>query len=251
MTTSLVEERFGPQVLTRIAAGATLVGAGVGVWGGFLPWPYELVVAVLLATPWAALVLSVVTGGRLNIMLVNSKTRPTIFLLWALPMAALCYRSADVRVLDTMPWLEWVAAVGMGLTLVLWLTNRTQLPKQLPTYAGLLAISIVYSWCAVTELNALLDGAPSTTYRTPVASRWTTGSRSRAYYLRLAQWGPMPDVDDIRVNNYLYDRVVTGEVVCVALHPGVLGLRWYQVTECGSTSSPAARQPLIRTGMYS
>ncbi len=59
-----------------------------------------------------------------------------------------------------------------------------------------------------------------------------SGGKQTSRYLELDPWGPVTERKDVAVGRRLHDAASTGDRVCVALHPGALGARWYVVLRC-------------------
>ena len=55
------------------------------------------------------------------------------------------------------------------------------------------------------------------------------GRHSHTYDLYLPAWGPRPGRNSIEVSSATYSAVSIGDSVCLTLHPGAIGLPWFDV----------------------
>lgn len=98
-------------------------------------------------------------------------------------------------------------------------------------FTGLLGLGVAVAVWA----NRSLDSAPAAGYSTHVTdkiARRHSRRRSRGPYLELAPWGPVTSSYRLSVNRATYAATQVGDRVCLALHPGALGARWYETVPC-------------------
>ena len=82
--------------------------------------------------------------------------------------------------------------------------------------------------------DALLDHSRGQMYRTQILGKHFTSGRNRSYNLQVEPWANAEGAQQLRVSRDLYVQVNVGDSVCIVLHPGALGVRWYHVTACAA-----------------
>lgn len=84
-------------------------------------------------------------------------------------------------------------------------------------------------------VNRAFDTARPTGYSTHVTDKIERSHgrrRARGPYLVLAPWGPVVTPYRLSVNGGVYAAAAIGDRVCINLHPGALGARWYRADPC-------------------
>jgi len=82
-------------------------------------------------------------------------------------------------------------------------------------------------------INRRFDHSPGQTFQATVEGRRiTSGKGGLNYSLRLGPWGPRTGPSFIPVTRAVYDAARPGDVACVSLHPGALGMAWYKAAPC-------------------
>jgi len=90
-----------------------------------------------------------------------------------------------------------------------------------------------YGYGAGMQLNSLADSLAPQRYPVTVVSKYIhRGSKSTSRHLVLEPWGPVTARSDITVPADMYSSTQPGDTVCVLLHPGALGVEWYEITAC-------------------
>lgn len=104
--------------------------------------------------------------------------------------------------------------------------------RRLWVLALLAPLFSVYPWGGLTLANALLDHGAPEVFRVAVRGKHVSEGKHTSWNLELDPWGPVTERKDVDVGPRLYGAVSMGDRVCVALHPGALGTRWYVVRRC-------------------
>ncbi len=92
-----------------------------------------------------------------------------------------------------------------------------------------------YSFGLAIVVDTLLDNTQPTAYTVPVTGKHSVSGKSTSYYLELAPWGPTQEPNEIKVSSSLYRDTSSGEIVCLALHPGRLHAAWNQLIDCAAS----------------
>jgi hypothetical protein len=199
---------------------------------GFLTFdPPGLLVAVLLALPWAAV--------AINVGVSRAGGRSSLFAPLFLPGLAVALRGAEAYPPVAWGWpiAEGIAA-GAVLVLAVVLSDRSLLAR-----VGRLVLSLpfaaIYGFGLVVEGNARLDtGAPSVE-RADIISKIIIDGATPVLpgtLLRLGPWRGQWEARDFGVPQSLWDAVSPGETVCVEVHPGALRIAWLAVAKCRETA---------------
>jgi hypothetical protein len=211
--------------IAQLARGAMYV---TSAWFVLWPVPYALLVAVAAATPWFALFLCRRYRGVFAIDKPGRGThRGDLTLLLALPGGVLAMRAiADSHLVIVGPlflpslalWgaMVWCAhALGPG-----WRGWRN--------FVLLVFIAFPYAPSTIALADQAFDLAAPTPLRVPVTGKRMSAARGRILYLRVPPWGLRRRANEVEVRRELYDSVAAGSRVCLQVHPGALGMPWYE-----------------------
>jgi len=218
----------------RAAQLFTVIAIALSAWGLLAPRPYSLAMGLLIVLPWLALL--VLTHWRRNAVdSEDTAARPDLFLPLTLPGCILGLRAVlDVQMLAG--WVAFVAAAVIALVMAL-VIRRAQGERQIPLWLHLLLFIPLmgfYGYGATVLANKLLDRAPPKMYLTFVYDRSVSRiSRHIERDLRLGPWGPRKAPENVEVPRRVFDAVKADDSVCVMLHPGALGIAWFEVEPCG------------------
>lgn len=212
--------------IAQVGRIAVLVACG---WFVFWPVPYALLLVVVAAFPWLALFLCWKYRGAFAIdRPARGSPRGDLTLLLALPGGVLALRAIlDSHLVIVGPlflpgvaiWgaLAWCAhALGPG-----WRGWRK--------FPLLLFMAFPYAPATIALADQAFDfGAPAP-LRIAVTGKRTSAGRGHVHYLRVPPWGLRRRANEIEVKRDLYDSVAAGGAVCLQVHPGALGMPWYEV----------------------
>jgi hypothetical protein len=244
-------------------------------WAIVWPYPAEALAGVLLPAPWLGLVLIAARDGRLNLYpkpmtiaeiekgwwrlppwaqgsgrRVPLDPPPAIAGLTIAPLVALGWLAAfGGHSLDVYPLFAYGAALGLAVTAVAWLVDKT-IPEARQGKTWLLVVGLTYGAAGAPVLNQAFDQGRPQVFQTSVTRKYATHGRYGAYrHLLLAPWGPVTQADnEIDVGTRFYSSVSEGEAICVVLHPGLLTAPWYEVAHCTGgmvTPTPPTLLPAI------
>lgn len=214
--------------VARVLNGASLAA---GAWGWFYPRPYIAAIVTLGALPLVGLAVLLAGRGRYAFDENRNDPRPSLIVSVMGPGIVLALRAIlDVHVLD---WKPLLAATGVGGLVLLAAIAAGDRRRRLWILALVAPLLSFYPWGALSLGNALLDRGSPGVFRVAVrAKHVSSGSKHTSWDLRLDRWGPVTEPEDVDVGRGLYEAVSVGDEVCVALHPGALGIRWYVVLRC-------------------
>ena len=209
---------------SAIAAYAlTILAIAAAGWALYDPRPYWLVGGLLALLPWFAL--AATARGR----------RPDLYVPLMLPGCVLGLRAViDVQLLERWQALLPAAAIAIVMAVLIRLTRED---REFPLWLYLLLfvpVMAFYGYGSVVLANKLLDRSSPKLYLTFVYDRsMHKVSRQMVWDLRLGPWGPRKEAQNVSVPRGLYEATRIDDGVCVRLHPGAFGMRWFEVAKCG------------------
>jgi hypothetical protein len=99
-----------------------------------------------------------------------------------------------------------------------------------------------YGFGLVAICDTLFDHAQPSPYQVQIVNKHTVSGRSTSYYLDLAPWGPLHEVNKLSVTHDIYDAADPGDVICLEEHPGALRAAWYEMVPCYAPPENAPAQ---------
>jgi hypothetical protein len=193
------------------------------------------VAAILILMPWAALALVGWTRGAVRIDRPRRESRkPNVAAVYAVPAFALSGAS-----LMSVHVLRWTELIFPALLLALALLAATMwaerhLARVSRNLAPFVLFAAMYGIGSSVQANVLLDRSEPQVFRAPVQGKRVVRGKSTEYRLQLGEWGPRPEGSSVSVPFPLYTAAHPGTPVCIGLHGGALGIRWYTVDRCGN-----------------
>jgi hypothetical protein len=209
-----------------------VLGTVIGLWALIYPHPYTLLMILLGVCPPLGLAIILGSGGRIHLDQKQGDKRPMVAFLMILPAVAIGFRGiADVSLLDWPTALAFSAVGGalFGLAAVAVDSEQRRWSAFLLTTA---IIGVPWCYGVAVDLDVRLDPGAPQVYRTTVIDKHQSTGKGARLYLKIARWGPVTGSVDEVVDRALYDSAGAGDTVCVSLHEGAFGWRWYWLDRC-------------------
>jgi hypothetical protein len=209
-----------------------VLGTVIGLWAMIYPHPYTLLMILLGVCPPLGLAIILGSGGRIHLDQKQGDKRPMVAFLMILPAVAIGFRGiADVSLLDWPTALAFSAVGGalFGLAAVAVDSEQRRWSAFLLTTA---IIGVPWCYGVAVDLDVRFDPGAPQVYRTTVIDKHQSTGKGARLYLKIAPWGPVTDRVDEVVDRALYDSAGAGDTVCVSLHEGAFGWRWYWLDRC-------------------
>jgi hypothetical protein len=208
------------------------VGWAVALWLWIYPVPFELVLMLAIACPVAAMALHLWSQGLLRLDYKAEDPNPNIANLFYPPSLSLFLRAvADINMVDYVQTLM-VATACACLLAALPALNAPRLPSQRWKRAGMTIGLLGMMLGLLSFANAQLDHGVPLIFRTRVVDAHITQGKAHLDELVLEPWGPFRKPVSAYVPSSVYDRVQEDDVVCVRLHAGRFGWRWFTIHPC-------------------
>jgi hypothetical protein len=154
--------------------------------------------------------------------------------LIGVPAGALCASSFNFNVALVDPSLAYITAaigriVGAAISWIV-IARHPRLSGSLQLGVTVAVIGALYAYGALFVVDINLDGSPASVVRVAFAGKHEEqGKSGAAHYLDLPAWSPRAKATSVAVARATYDSVHLGDIVCILLHPGALGIAWYEV----------------------
>ena len=155
--------------------------------------------------------------------------------LIAAPAVALCTCSFTLDVTLVDPSQAFVAAAvgcacGVAISGMV-VARQPRLAGRLQFGVTVAVIGALYAYGALLVVDINADGSPARLVHVPLMGKHveqgSKGGSSQVF--DLPAWGPGTEPRSVVVDQSTYDALQPGDSVCLLLHPGTLGVAWYEV----------------------
>ncbi len=130
-------------------------------------------------------------------------------------------------------WMLIAASIGMGLFSLLLMRwspiDSFALTRDWPI--TLVALAGFYGYGAALTINQLFDDSQPRTLPVSIAQKYVTTGKGAGSFFKIAPWENETEARSYRPSQATYNRLAVGDNVCASLHPGALGMRWYQLSD--------------------
>jgi len=213
-----------------------LNGLGVVLALGCLFAPFTPVLVACALVPWAALVVIALLNGRLVVSVDRPEKRPNILLMIVVPEAALAIKGTS-----NCTFIDWRLALAVAAVVsLIWffafvVIQRAKRPRSMVSLAVLLLIAGEgYGVGGIALADVVGDKTITATYTPRILAKTPRQGRNDDI-LVLAPWDGRPGGNE-PVAYDLFNAVKVGDQVCIDVHPGRIGFKWYQIRPCQTAS---------------
>jgi hypothetical protein len=227
--------------ITKLASGVTIAAM---LWAYVYPHPYAWAIGLLALLPWCAVVMVMLSRGLICFDAKRNDARPNVLIVLMLPAMVLGLRAIlDDHLVEVMPVFVYGLIAGVPLLLAACLAGKrdSSQPWTLPMLL-LPLVALPYGAGLLIHADVMLDHQPVQVFQTQVMRKYISSGRHSAPHLVLAPWGPKVTGEDMSVSRAYYTHVDVDTKVCVDLHRGAVGLRWYEVQDCAAGANGAPTQ---------
>jgi len=217
--------------VAKVANMVTLAGV---FWAYVYPQPYHPAILLMALLPWCAVAIVALSRGLICFDTLRNDVRPNVALILMLPALVLGMRAMlDINIMDVTRTLEFGFIAGLPLLFAVTLAGQGSgsRPWVLPLLM-LIVVTVPYGGGLVAFADVIFDHQAPQTFQTQVLRKYISSGKHPQPYLVLAPWGPKTADDRVAVNRAYYAHTQVDTSVCVDLHPGDVGLRWYGVHDC-------------------
>ncbi|MCT4673990.1 MAG: hypothetical protein N4A37_12185 [Prolixibacteraceae bacterium] len=205
------------------------------VWTVFFPIPYIYAILSTLTIPISAVLVTKFFSGLIRLDERKDSAHPTVVYALTLPSLGLSIRSLlDFEIFDySNVWIISVAIMVTLLSVILIkqeefsLKNKKSLLSIIPIAMFLWA----YGFGATIFINCYLDTSRPELFTAKIVDKSISNGKITTYYLKLTSWGPQKEVDEVSVDQAMYDRVEVDNNVDIYFMNGKLEIPWFIVLE--------------------
>jgi hypothetical protein len=217
--------------LRRLGGFATIAGMAIFAWNVFLPVPHGLPPALGVMAPWIAVGLVRWSGGRLTLFYRANDARPYVGGLLVAGWGSSMWAGFNTYFYHWQETLAPGAICGcVFFVLVAALDSRVFAESR--HVITLAACCLIWGWGDAALADRFADRAPPQVFETVAGDKYVSSGRWPTPYLKVAVWGDRRSVEDISVDRATYDATAIPSVVCIRLHKGALGVRWFDLGGC-------------------
>lgn len=212
-------------LLKRIAIGFSILTAMLGAAVWFVPEPPKVAVLALMLVPPSTLLLVWWSKGGIGLVPTKADPRPNI-ILGLFAAFPLILRAIQIQTLDGPALVMGCVGVTAAMLGGLWALT----PKPVKEVSALIypaVLSLAYGWSSVILINQIGDTGKPRVTQAIVIDKWVHHGRSTSWNLKVAPWGPVRNAEVLGVQPNLYNALQRGDLVCMNLYPGALGMGWY------------------------
>jgi hypothetical protein len=220
------------RIVAWFASGLGFVGVILPIFAGMANEGWIAPVALVIPPVCFMLML----GAPEAFGITNRRTgRRSLNIIPALSVVGLIAAASHVGVIN---WRLTLLPAGLCAAMTL-LLGLALVGRRLP---GGLWLSLVFWACfggaygygAMVFADMRFDQGATQTFPAPVQRQYLSYNRnSTTPHLVLGPWGEVTGETDIAVSRSAYDALGPGQTACVTLHPGRLGMPWFQADVCG------------------
>ena len=233
------DERMGALATAKtIGIFSTIVAVLLAIVSNFAP-PFFQVLAGLLLALAPVFVFAMVKRSPLLYALFKRKQDPRAELAFVLMAASFgfLFSLTGVHLVSIRPVAPIVVALACMYCAPA-LAGGLDKASLFGRAFALIFFAGLYGYSLTVAVDARLDQAPATPYRTTLARKYESHGRSTSYIFYLAPWGPFDTTSRVGVSSGKYQATEVGDTVCVNLHPGTLRAPWFEVVDCWSQPAP-------------
>ncbi|MCB9051662.1 MAG: hypothetical protein H6556_19685 [Lewinellaceae bacterium] len=96
---------------------------------------------------------------------------------------------------------------------------------------GMLMFGGMYAYGLLITTNVVFDESQPTVYKAVVLDKHTSSGKTTTYYLKLSEWGPQKEIDDVSVARDIYKSKEIGDSAIVYFNNGLYKIPYYIVIE--------------------
>jgi hypothetical protein len=220
------------KIANRLVNRVEAVAGVLAAWALFYPRPYTWIIALLISFPWIVLVVVARSRGIIQLDAIPNSVRPHLVLSFLGPSSLLALRATlDI---EHIGW-QGPLLIGLLFGAAQWFCAASadrSIRQRRGTAATLFIFSVWYGYGAAMELNVLLDSGPATVYRATVLDKHVYSGKYAQHKLKLSQWGPMQDGEEVNTSPTVYAVLRPGDLACILMRNGALGIKWYTTRAC-------------------
>jgi len=221
------------QSVRNIVKVLNVIGAVIAFWLYLYPQPYPVPLYIALVYPFLALVYFVRNQSIVTLIgeIKKKSAYPSLSLAFICPPIAVLVRTlTDYDFLEFQQLFQYVGIVAGVLIFILLLLIRQSNARGM-NILGAVSFALMSGYGSVVAANCIADRSAAQIYKVQILDRRISSSKSKSYYLSLAEWGNRERGKEVSVTSSLYKDVAIGDFVSVNIKKGTLNIPWYYITK--------------------
>ena len=227
-------------IVVQAVCAVMLVVAGLQL---FAPLVHPAILALLTLAPWVLLVMVLFGNGAY--LLNGPKCHTVVLGTFALPVVLFLGTVLQWHMIDWRGPVSWAVGSAVGFAMLATMADasaqaaRPDVVRNVRAgnWLGVLITGALLGWSALTLINAGIPSRPADAHGVTIARKWVSGGKSHTPYFVFAN-APDLGITDFVAPSGLFRRSAPGDRVCLVIHTGVLGWRWYDVAERTACGDP-------------
>lgn len=205
------------------------------VWTVFFPVPYNYAILSTLTIPISTILATKFFSGLIRLDERKDSAYPTVIYALTLPSLGLLIRCLlDFEIFDYSN--VWIISVAIMMTLlsVILIKQKEFSLKNKKSLLSIIPIAMIlwaYGFGATIFINCYLDTSRPEHFTAKIIDKSISNGKITTYYLKLTNWGPQKEVDEVSVDQAMYDRVEVDSNVDIYFMNGKLEIPWFIVLD--------------------
>jgi hypothetical protein len=218
----------------RISIIFYLVNLALLLWVLAYPRPFELLMILVLTSPWAGVYFTWKYKGLLRLSRRKSSPYPSVVVGMTLPVIGAALRVIASYDLYGFPAsaLKTLLAGSLLVTVAGTVMMKEALSAEKRKILAVIVIFIIasaYFFGVLVFSNCHYDHSSPTVLQVGVNGKHESHGRSSTYYLELSPWGKYRNGTSVQVGRSFYDAVASGDSIFVGLYEGKWKIPWYRI----------------------
>ena len=202
----------------------------------FYPHFYQVQILLCGILPIIGLIVYKTSNGLIRLDEKPNSAHPNILSTLFIPSCALMIRALmDFTIFDYSNL--WKPAIVIFFVFGLLVLKGSKVEynfKKGVTYLailGMLMFGGMYAYGLLITTNVAFDESQPTVYKAKVLDKHTSSGKTTTYYLKLSEWGPQKEIDDVSVAKDIYKSKEIGDTAIVYFNNGLYKIPYYIVIE--------------------
>jgi hypothetical protein len=200
------------------------------------PHFYKIQILLCGILPIIGLIIYKTSNGLIRLDEKPNSVHPNLLSALLLPSCALMIRALmDFTIFDfSNLWIPVIVIILVfGLSVLKGLKVEYNLKKGVTYLAilGMLMYGGMYAYGLLITTNVAFDESQPTVYKAKVLDKHTSSGKTTTYYLKLSEWGPQKEIDDVSVAKNIYKSKEIGDTAVVYFNNGLYKIPYYMVIE--------------------
>lgn len=200
----------------------------------FYPHFYKAQILLCSIIPIVGILIYKTSKGLIKLDEKPNSAHPNILSTLFIPSCALSIRALmDFTIFEYSNF--WKPAIVIfivfGFLVLKGSTIQYNLKKGITYLAilGMLMFGGIYAYGFLITTNVAFDESEPTVYQAKILDMRISSGKTTSYYLKLSEWGPQKEIEDVRVAKDIYNSKEIGDTAIVYFNNGLFKIPYYIV----------------------